>query len=192
MICSSGPYESLLSLKALKSKLSKIVLYCWLFAHVNVSKQRRIIWKGCSAVNAELFLVGHLNIYLVFLKGGIFTVVVHVRVGNFLLCKSAVIWDKVIFWSSARQLPNSLKDSKWRCREEQLHGGNSGCVTLQVWQSVLETSWVVAFPPFGWELLSINLEIFTLRFCCFYSPGTLSLLIPSHKMSRDPFNKHTC
>lgn len=71
--------------------------------------------------------MGCLNIYLVFLKGDIFTAVVHVCVGNFPLCKSAVICDKVIFWSCARQLPNILKDSNWKCREKQLRGGNSGC-----------------------------------------------------------------
>lgn len=41
--------------------------------------------------------MGHLNIDLVFLKGGIFTVVAHVQVGNLPLSKSAVICDTVIF-----------------------------------------------------------------------------------------------
>ena len=41
--------------------------------------------------------MGHLNIDLVFLKGGIFTVVVHVHAGDLTSGKSAVISEKVIF-----------------------------------------------------------------------------------------------
>lgn len=131
-----------------------------------MSKQRKRIKKCCSAVNTELFLVGHLNIDLMFLKGGIFAVVAHVHVSDFPLGKSAVICDTVIFGA----VPGSCQIfSKWRCRENLLCGGNSSCLNLQVWNSVLEASWIVGFPllqlEFSFQKLGdLHLEVFFLLF----------------------------